>query len=173
MFLVQSDAVGSEESPVVDFGIKPMNCPGHCILFKETKLHSYRDLPVRYADFSTLHRYVRWDVVVRQISSCILIRTTYGRNEATGALTGLTRVRQFHQDDGHIFCTLEQVPTEIANCLSFIEKVYKIFGFEFQVSFSGECVYHDSRYSSYIPTIVLASTVHSTRSVHGKRRHMG
>ncbi|RQM27051.1 hypothetical protein B5M09_001351 [Aphanomyces astaci] len=68
------------------FGLKPMNCPGHCIMFKESKVYSYRELPVRFADFSALHR-----------------------NEASGALTGLTRVRRFHQDDAHIFCRPDQL----------------------------------------------------------------
>lgn len=67
------------------FGLKPMNCPGHCLLFAH-KDRSYRDLPWRVADFGVLHR-----------------------NEFSGALTGLTRVRRFQQDDSHIFCTHEQV----------------------------------------------------------------
>lgn len=67
------------------FGLKPMNCPGHCLMFKN-ELRSWRDLPIRYADFGVLHR-----------------------NEESGALTGLTRVRRFQQDDAHIFCALEQV----------------------------------------------------------------
>ena len=71
------------------FGLKPMNCPGHCLMFKN-ELRSWRDLPIRYADFGVLHR-----------------------NEDSGALTGLTRVRRFQQDDAHIFCALEQVYTEI------------------------------------------------------------
>ncbi|KAI8894967.1 hypothetical protein BC833DRAFT_602970 [Globomyces pollinis-pini] len=87
------------------YSLKPMNCPGHCLLFNET-VNSYRDLPLRFAEFSPLHR-----------------------NEASGALTGLTRVRMFHQDDGHIFCTKEQIFSEIQSSLKFIDKVYKIFGF--------------------------------------------
>lgn len=63
-----------------EFGIKPMNCPSHCLMFKNS-LKSYRDLPIRFADFGVLHR-----------------------NEVSGSLTGLTRVRKFHQDDAHIFC---------------------------------------------------------------------
>lgn len=68
-----------------DFALKPMNCPGHCLMFDHTS-RSYRDLPIRFADFGVLHR-----------------------NEAHGALTGLTRVRRFQQDDAHIFCTQDQV----------------------------------------------------------------
>ncbi|KAJ1949745.1 hypothetical protein EC988_004648, partial [Linderina pennispora] len=80
-----------------EFGLKPMNCPGHCLIFASDQ-RSYRDLPIRYADFSPLHR-----------------------NEVAGALSGLTRVRKFHQDDGHIFCTHEQIASEMASCLEFID----------------------------------------------------
>ncbi|OQR88805.1 threonyl-tRNA synthetase [Thraustotheca clavata] len=95
------------------FGLKPMNCPGHCLMFKENKTYSYRELPVRFADFSALHR-----------------------NEASGALTGLTRVRRFHQDDAHIFCRPDQVQEEIQSCLAFIKHVYGVFGFDFQLRLS-------------------------------------
>ena len=67
------------------FAMKPMNCPGHCLMFDST-VRSYRELPLRYADFGVLHR-----------------------NEVTGALSGLTRVRRFQQDDAHIFCSPEQI----------------------------------------------------------------
>jgi len=87
-----------------DYGLKPMNCPGHCLLFKSRKL-SYRELPVRYADFSPLHR-----------------------NEISGSLSGLTRVRRFHQDDGHIFCRPSQVGQEIGKQLDFVDMVYNVFG---------------------------------------------
>ncbi|KAJ5764880.1 hypothetical protein N7520_004439 [Penicillium odoratum] len=92
--------VGEDES----YGLKPMNCPGHCLLFKSQN-HSYRELPVRYADFSPLHR-----------------------NEISGSLTGLTRVRRFHQDDGHIFCRPQQIKSEIASALGFVEMAMKTFG---------------------------------------------
>lgn len=86
------------------FGLKPMNCPGHCLIFASEK-RSYRDLPIRYADFSALHR-----------------------NEISGALSGLTRVRRFHQDDGHIFCRPSQIEDEIKQTMDFIDLVYrKIF----------------------------------------------
>lgn len=86
------------------YSLKPMNCPGHCVMFG-SEARSYRDLPVRYSDFSPLHR-----------------------NEASGALSGLTRVRKFHQDDGHIFCTESQVLEEMRGCLAMLERVYKVFG---------------------------------------------
>ncbi|KAF2032919.1 class II aaRS and biotin synthetase [Setomelanomma holmii] len=98
----QTDAaqVGEEE----EFGLKPMNCPGHCLLFRDD-IKSYRELPVRYADFSALHR-----------------------NEVSGSLTGLTRVRRFHQDDAHIFCRSDQISAEIEQTLRFVGMVYNTFG---------------------------------------------
>jgi threonyl-tRNA synthetase len=95
-----------------EFGMKPMNCPGHCIMFKHL-LRSYRDLPVRYADFGVLHR-----------------------NEFSGALTGLTRVRRFQQDDAHIFCRENQIEQEVSGALDFLTFVYSKFGFEFSIALS-------------------------------------
>ncbi|KAJ2052983.1 hypothetical protein GGH13_008422, partial [Coemansia sp. S155-1] len=95
-----------ESSSEPEFGLKPMNCPGHCLIFASEQ-RSYKDLPIRYADFSPLHR-----------------------NEIAGALSGLTRVRKFHQDDGHIFCAREQVADEIAACLQLIGEMYEMFGFK-------------------------------------------
>jgi threonyl-tRNA synthetase len=97
MFLVQAD---DEE-----YGIKPMNCPGHVYLFGQGK-KSYRDLPIRMADFSRLHRF-----------------------ERSGVLNGLTRVRGFAQDDAHIFCTPEQLDDEFASFLAMTREVYDAFGF--------------------------------------------
>lgn len=95
------------------FGLKPMNCPGHCLIFDSTQ-RSYKELPIRLADFGVLHR-----------------------NELSGALTGLTRVRRFQQDDAHIFCTESQIKTEIRNALEFMKSVYGTFGFkDFQVELS-------------------------------------
>ncbi|KAL4909909.1 hypothetical protein BDW74DRAFT_143992 [Aspergillus multicolor] len=91
---------GEDES----YGLKPMNCPGHCLLFKSQN-HSYRELPIRYADFSPLHR-----------------------NEVSGSLSGLTRVRRFHQDDGHIFCRPQQIKGEIKSALGFVDLVMSTFG---------------------------------------------
>jgi threonyl-tRNA synthetase len=88
-----------------EFGIKPMNCPGHFLLYK-TRLWSYRDLPVRFADFGRLHRY-----------------------ELSGVTAGLTRVRTFSQDDAHIFTPFEQVEEEIFRFLDFTDAVYAAFGF--------------------------------------------
>ncbi|KAL1630547.1 threonyl-tRNA synthetase [Neofusicoccum ribis] len=109
MFSVQGrGATGQKEAAEAgedeEFGLKPMNCPGHCLLFASEK-RSYRDLPVRYADFSALHR-----------------------NEISGALSGLTRVRRFHQDDGHIFCRPSQIQEEIKRTLDFVGMVYSTFG---------------------------------------------
>ncbi|RCK56453.1 Threonine--tRNA ligase, mitochondrial [Candida viswanathii] len=87
-----------------EYGLKPMNCPSHCMIFAKFD-RSYQELPVRYSDFSSLHR-----------------------NEASGALSGLTRVRRFHQDDGHIFCSLDQINQEIKNTLTLIKDTYSIFG---------------------------------------------
>jgi len=88
------------------YGVKPMNCPGHAHLFS-TQHWSYKDLPVRYSEPGGLHR-----------------------NELSGTLHGLLRVRHFTQDDAHIFCTPEQVQEEVAGCLEFIFATYAIFGFD-------------------------------------------
>jgi threonyl-tRNA synthetase len=94
------------------FALKPMNCPGHCIMFK-SRARTYREFPIRYADFGVLHR-----------------------NEASGALTGLTRVRRFQQDDAHIFCREDQVKDEMMGCFDFLSKIYSTFGFEFELALS-------------------------------------
>ena len=94
------------------FGLKPMNCPGHCIMFDQTT-RSYKDLPLRMADFGVLHR-----------------------NELSGALTGLTRVRRFQQDDAHIFCMPDQIRSEMQGCLDFLKHVYSVFGFTYQLRLS-------------------------------------
>ena len=89
-----------------NFGIKPMNCPGHTYIYAAKK-RSYRDLPLRYADFARLHRF-----------------------ERSGVLSGLTRVRSFSQDDAHIFCAPEQIESEVGAVLRMINEVYRTFGFE-------------------------------------------
>ncbi len=94
------------ESEKRDFAIKPMNCPGHVQIFN-SDLRSYRDLPLRYGEFGFCHR-----------------------NEASGALHGLMRVRAFVQDDGHIFCTPEQIEAEVTAFNRLALSVYKDFGFE-------------------------------------------
>jgi len=92
--------IGEDE----EYGLKPMNCAGHCLIFA-SKQRTYRDLPIRFADFSPLHR-----------------------NEIHGALSGLTRVRRFHQDDGHIFCRPSQIREEILRTLDFVKLTYGILG---------------------------------------------
>lgn len=87
------------------YGLKPMNCPGHVQIFNQG-LHSYRELPLRYGEFGQCHR-----------------------NEPSGALHGMMRVRGFTQDDGHIFCTEDQLQQECVNFTALLQKVYKDFGF--------------------------------------------
>lgn len=96
-----------------DVSMKPMNCPGHCVLYKMSK-KSYRDLPYRVADFGRLHRF-----------------------ERSGVLHGLTRVRSFCQDDAHIFCTLEQLQSEIKSFMQMLGEVYQDLGLtQYEVQFS-------------------------------------
>jgi threonyl-tRNA synthetase len=92
--------------------IKPMNCPGHCQLYSLTH-HSYRDLPVRFSEPGLLHR-----------------------NEPSGTLHGLLRVRHFAQDDGHIYCTEDQIQEEVAACLEFAFATYAVFGLDVRLEFS-------------------------------------
>lgn len=95
------------------FSLKPMNCPSHVLMFKMNS-HSYRELPLRIADFCVLHR-----------------------NELKGVLGGLTRVRKFQQDDAHIFCTREQIGQEIDGLLDFVDLVYsKTFHFKYSIKLS-------------------------------------
>ncbi|XP_022175641.1 threonine--tRNA ligase, cytoplasmic isoform X1 [Myzus persicae] len=94
------------------YALKPMNCPGHCLMFDQRN-RSWRELPLRMADFGVLHR-----------------------NELSGALTGLTRVRRFQQDDAHIFCTTDQIGQEMMSSLDFLRHVYTVFGFTFHLRLS-------------------------------------
>ena len=94
------------ESEKREYAIKPMNCPGHVQIFNQG-LKSYRDLPLRMAEFGCCHR-----------------------NEPSGALHGLMRVRGFTQDDAHIFCTEDQIQEEVTSCIEMVYEVYKDFGFE-------------------------------------------
>lgn len=96
-----------------EYSLKPMNCPAHCVLFKQGPVRTSADLPVRWAEFGTLHR-----------------------NELSGTLSGLTRLRRFEQDDAHIFCTPQQVEQEVKDCLEFARSVYTQFGFSFDVKLS-------------------------------------
>ncbi len=96
-----------------EFVLKPMNCPAHIIIYKR-KLHSYRDLPVRYAELGTVYR-----------------------NERSGTLHGLLRVRGFTQDDAHIFCTPDQIIDEVDKCFEFAHRLLVSFGFdEYKVELS-------------------------------------
>lgn len=94
------------------FALKPMNCPGHMLMFKN-KLHSYRELPIRMCEFGQVHRH-----------------------EFSGALNGLLRVRTFCQDDAHLFVTPEQIEDEIKSVMAQIDYVYKTFGFQYEVELS-------------------------------------
>ena len=93
------------ESEKRDYALKPMNCPGHVLIFNKA-IRSYRDLPLRYGEFGSCHR-----------------------NEPSGAMHGLMRIRGFTQDDGHIFCTEEQVVPECVAYTALLQKVYAHFGF--------------------------------------------
>lgn len=101
-----SENMFTTESENRTYGLKPMNCPGHVQIFN-ANLHSYRELPIRYGEFGQCHR-----------------------NEPSGALHGMMRVRGFTQDDGHIFCTEEQLQEECANFTALLQKVYADFGFD-------------------------------------------
>ncbi len=95
-----------------DYAIKPMNCPGGILVYK-TKMHSYKDLPLRMGELGIVHRH-----------------------ELSGALHGLMRVRNFTQDDAHIFMTREQIKDEIKGVVQLIDSVYKTFGFEYHIELS-------------------------------------
>jgi threonyl-tRNA synthetase len=98
MFVIEADE--REYAP------KPMNCPSHCLMYS-AHLHSYRDLPIRYADFARLHRY-----------------------ERSGVTAGLMRVRSFSQDDAHIFCRPDQIQSEMANFVEMLTETYQMLGYE-------------------------------------------
>ncbi|AWH90640.1 threonine--tRNA ligase [Buchnera aphidicola (Melanaphis sacchari)] len=100
------DAIFTSSSEHREYCIKPMNCPGHVQIFNQ-QLKSYRDLPIRMAEFGSCHR-----------------------NEPSGSLHGLMRIRNFTQDDAHIFCTHEQVRLEINNCIKMIYDIYSVFNFK-------------------------------------------
>ena len=101
------------ESEQRRFALKPMNCPGACLVFASQR-RSYRDLPMRLAEFGDVSRY-----------------------EREGVLHGLLRVQAFTQDDGHVFCTLEQVPNEVDSICEAVDELHERFGFDdFQVELS-------------------------------------
>lgn len=95
-----------------EYGLKPMNCPCHCLLFSE-RVHSYRELPIRIAEYGRLHRY-----------------------ELSGALHGLLRVRTLVQDDAHIFCREDQIEEEIRNVLGIVDEIYSTFGMKYTIKLS-------------------------------------
>ncbi|KAK1584551.1 hypothetical protein Q3G72_033968 [Acer saccharum] len=95
-----------------EFRLKPMNCPGHCLMFEQL-VRSYNELPLRLADFGVLHR-----------------------KEASGALSGLTRVTKFQQDDAHIFCMESQIKDEVKGVLEFIDYAYNVFGLNYELKLS-------------------------------------
>ncbi|MFN4190233.1 MAG: threonine--tRNA ligase, partial [Pseudothermotoga sp.] len=94
------------------FAIKPMNCPGHILIYKNRTV-SYKDLPLRFFEFGRVHRY-----------------------ERSGVLHGLFRVRSFTQDDAHIFCRTDQIEQEIAGVINFVHRIYSPFGFEYTAELS-------------------------------------
>ncbi|GAM71673.1 threonyl-tRNA synthetase [Vibrio sp. JCM 19236] len=100
------DMIFSTESEKRTYAVKPMNCPGHLQIFNQG-LKSYRDLPYRMAEFGLVHR-----------------------NEPSGSLHGLMRVRSFTQDDAHVFCTEEQILQEVSSCIEMVFDTYSTFGFE-------------------------------------------
>ncbi|HLF01439.1 MAG TPA: threonine--tRNA ligase, partial [Anaerolineales bacterium] len=105
------------EDEAVRFRLKPMNCPSHMTLYKEMGLHSYKELPLRFAEFATLYRY-----------------------EKTGELSGLTRVRALTQDDCHVFCTPDQIQAEFTLCLNLIREVlsrYRFTDYKVRLSLRG------------------------------------
>ncbi len=107
MFLVLDNETGEH-----DYSLKPMNCPSHHVYYG-TRKHSYRELPMRYVTYDVLHR-----------------------NEVSGALSGLTRVRQFAQDDCHIYLREDQIPDEVRRLTDFILEYYAIFGLEATLNFA-------------------------------------
>ncbi|MGI8606820.1 MAG: threonine--tRNA ligase [Gaiellaceae bacterium] len=106
------DSMFTLEAEERDYGLKPMNCPGHCLLYGQGS-HSYRDLPVRLAEAGNLHR-----------------------NELSGTLHGLLRVRHFVQDDAHVFCTDEQIHDELLACLEYAYFLYDLFELDMRVELS-------------------------------------
>lgn len=107
MFMLKQDAPTDPQ-----YALKPMNCPGHCLIYKSS-YHSRQDLPIRMSEFGVDHR-----------------------KEVAGALTGLTRVWKFEQDDAHIFCRVDQIHQEITGIIKFLEDVYKPFGLRFSFELS-------------------------------------
>jgi threonyl-tRNA synthetase len=132
---------GPVEVEKTDYQLKPMNCPGHILIYK-ARMKSYRDLPVRLAELGTVYRY-----------------------ERSGVLHGLLRVRGFTQDDAHIFCMPSQIESEVEACLDFAFAVMKTFGFDkFEVELSDWDASHPENYTGkpedwQRATVALADTM--------------
>ena len=104
---------GTDEDPrLTEYAVKPMNCPGHVMLYK-SELHSYRDLPLRYFEFGTVYRH-----------------------EMSGVVHGLLRARGFTQDDAHVFCTRDQVVDEVVAILDLVDHIMSTFGFQYEAEIS-------------------------------------
>lgn len=119
--------------------LKPMNCPGHCLIVQHMGILSYRQLPLRLAEFGVLHR-----------------------AEPSGSLNGLFRMRRFCQDDAHIFCSMDQIDSEVDNYLEFMEKIYLKFGLKYRIELS-------SRPENYIGDISVWDQAEAILSSHIKR----
>ena len=112
MYFFQINEGTDEEPRYSEYGVKPMNCPGHVIIYKN-ELHSYRDLPLRYFEFGTVYRH-----------------------EMSGVVHGLLRARGFTQDDAHVFCTRDQVVDEVVSILGLVDHIMSTFGFEYEAEIS-------------------------------------
>ena len=112
MYFFQINEGTDEEPRYSEYGVKPMNCPGHVIIYKN-ELHSYRDLPLRYFEFGTVYRH-----------------------EMSGVVHGLLRARGFTQDDAHIFCTKDQVVDEVVAILELVDYIMGTFGFTYEAEIS-------------------------------------
>ena len=112
MYFFQINEGTDEEPRYSEYGVKPMNCPGHVMLYK-SELHSYRDLPLRYFEFGTVYRH-----------------------EMSGVVHGLLRARGFTQDDAHVFCTRDQVVDEVVAILDLVDHIMSTFGFQYEAEIS-------------------------------------
>jgi threonyl-tRNA synthetase len=112
MYFTQINEGDDENPKIVEYGIKPMNCVGHIKVY-QSELRSYRDLPLKFFEYGVVHRH-----------------------EMSGALHGLFRVREFTQDDAHIYCTPEQIKENVLEVLGFVDEIMKSFGFEYELEIS-------------------------------------
>ncbi|WP_251231619.1 threonine--tRNA ligase [Adlercreutzia aquisgranensis] len=112
MYFFQINEGTDDEPRMSEYGVKPMNCPGHVMLYKN-ELHSYRDLPLRYFEFGTVYRH-----------------------EMSGVVHGLLRARGFTQDDAHVFCTKDQVVDEVVAILDLVDHIMTTFGFQYEAEIS-------------------------------------